>query len=121
MSSVSLKETRVAHTRRPAHKLTTPPSPSPARKRARAGHDEIWPDMAGMLKEHGVHNYSISLLPDTLQLFAFVEIDSEERWAAIASTPVCQRWWVHMAALMELEADGVRPKATALREVFFLP
>ena len=87
----------------------------------RRRHDEIWPEMAGMLKEHGVHNYSISLLPDTLQLFAFVEIDSEERWAAIASTPVCQRWWVHMAALMELEADGVRPKATALREVFFLP
>lgn len=37
-------------------------------------HDEIWPEMASMLKDHGVHNYSISLLPSTRQLFAYVEV-----------------------------------------------
>jgi len=100
-----------------AQQHPAPPRPPPC---AAAGHDEIWPEMAAMLSEHGVHNYSISLLPETLQLFAFAEIDSEERWAAIGSTAVCQRWWVHMATLMELEADGVRPKATGLREVFYL-
>ena len=26
-------------------------------------------------------------------LFAYAEIESEERWQAIASTPVCRRWW----------------------------
>ena len=43
----------------------------PAYKKA---HDEIWPEMSGMLREHGVHNYSISLLESTLQLFAYVEV-----------------------------------------------
>jgi L-rhamnose mutarotase len=39
-----------------------------------ASHDAIWPEMSSMLKEHGVHNYSISLLPETRQLFAYVEV-----------------------------------------------
>ena len=38
-----------------------------------SAHDHIWPEMSSMLKEHGVHNYSISLHPETLQLFAYVE------------------------------------------------
>lgn len=49
-----------------------------------------------------------------------LQIDSEELWEKIGSTEVCQRWWKHMGALMELEDDGIRPKGTALREVFFL-
>jgi L-rhamnose mutarotase len=40
----------------------------------RKAHDEIWPEMAAMLREHGSHNYSISLLPSTLQLFGYVEV-----------------------------------------------
>jgi L-rhamnose mutarotase len=82
------------------------------------GHDNIWPEMAATLSAHGAHNYSISLLPSTHQLFAFVEIDSETAWDAIADTEVCQRWWKFMAPLMETE--GGRPKAEPLREVFYL-
>jgi len=40
----------------------------------RAAHDAIWPDMVAALKEAGASNYSISLLPATRQLFAFVEV-----------------------------------------------
>jgi L-rhamnose mutarotase len=82
-------------------------------------HDNIWPDMSSMLKEHGVHNYSIALLPSTHQLVAYVEIESEARWDAIATTEMCQRWWKFMAPLMETD-DAGRPKAEAAREVFFL-
>lgn len=53
-----------------------------------------------------MHNYSISLHPGTLQLFAYVEIESEEKWGAIASTDVCRRWWVAMAPLMETDSEG---------------
>lgn len=55
-------------------------------------HDELWPDMVEMLKAHGGHNYSIFLHPQTLQLFAYVEIESEEKWQATATTDTCQRW-----------------------------
>jgi L-rhamnose mutarotase len=67
----------------------------------------------------GVHNYSISLHPQTGQLFAYAEIEDEARWNAIAQTPVCRRWWDHMAGLMEVNADN-SPRAIELREMFHL-
>jgi L-rhamnose mutarotase len=63
--------------------------------------------MSAMLKAHGVHNYSISLHPASLQLFAYAEIESEAKWEAIASTEVCQRWWAHMASKMETDSAGL--------------
>ena len=83
-------------------------------------HNPIWPELAAVLLEHGVHYYSIFLDPETSFLFAYVLLDSEERWEAIATTPVCQRWWAYMRELMHTHADG-RPQTTALVEVFHLP
>jgi len=82
-------------------------------------HMPIWPELAATLKAHGAHNYSIFLLPATRQLFAYAEVESEERWAAIASTEVCKRWWAHMSPLMPGNADG-SPVAAPAREVFHL-
>jgi L-rhamnose mutarotase len=82
-------------------------------------HRPIWDELAAVLKAHGVHNYSIFLHPETRQLFGYAEIESEERWAAIAGTKVCQRWWKHMADVMPANADA-SPVSVALREVFHL-
>jgi L-rhamnose mutarotase len=82
-------------------------------------HQPIWEELAEVLKAHGVHNYSIFLHPVTRQLFGYAEIESEERWAAIASTEVCQRWWKHMADVMPANSDS-SPVSTPLREVFHL-
>lgn len=82
-------------------------------------HNPIWPELAAVLTAHGVRNYSIHLHPGTLQLFGYAEIESEERWAAIAQTPECRRWWAHMRDLMEVHADD-SPVSTGLREVFWL-
>lgn len=82
-------------------------------------HQPIWPELEAVLKQHGVHNYSIFLLPETRQLFAYAEIEDEARWAAIAATPECQKWWAHMADIMPAQADG-SPVSTPLREVFHL-
>ena len=46
-------------------------------------HSPIWPELEAVLRSHGVRSYSIFLDPETGDLFAYVEIDSEERWAAI--------------------------------------
>jgi L-rhamnose mutarotase len=66
-----------------------------------------------------VKKYCIFLLPLTRQLFAYVEVEDDTRWAAIAGTPECRRWWLHMADLMPHGPDGA-PLATDLEEVFYL-
>ena len=82
-------------------------------------HQPIWDELAGTLREHGVHNYSIFLHPETSQLFAYVELEDEARWNAIAQTDVCRRWWKHMAQVMESN-DDLSPKSAPLTEVFHL-
>jgi L-rhamnose mutarotase len=80
-------------------------------------HQPIWAELAAVLTAHGVHNYSIFLHPGTHQLFAYAEIESEDRWAEIAATDVCQRWWKHMSDLMPADASH-RPLSQDLTEVF---
>lgn len=82
-------------------------------------HRPIWPELEAVLKQHGVHNYSIFLLPETNQLFAYAEIEDEAKWNAIAGTDVCRRWWRHMADVMPSNPDG-SPAARDLREVFHI-
>ena len=92
----------------------------------RASHNEgFWPEMGEMLKAHGAHNYAISLLEEPAgsgggRLFATLEIESEERWAAVKDTDVCKRWWKWMKEFIVFNADGT-PQATELKELFFLP
>lgn len=82
-------------------------------------HSPIWPELEAVLHEHGVRRYSIFLDDTTGDLFAYAEIEGEERWQAIATTDVCQRWWQSMKALMPSNADG-SPESRDLRKVFDL-
>ena len=82
-------------------------------------HQPIWSELAEMLREHGVHNYSIFSEPGTGRCVAYVEIESEARWDAIARTDVCRRWWRHMADIMETNPDA-SPTTRVLTEVFHL-
>lgn len=82
-------------------------------------HNPIWPELEATLKAHGVQTYSIFLDRATDLLFAYAEIESEERWTAIASTDVCRRWWAFMKDLMPTNDDH-SPVTVALDEVFHL-
>jgi L-rhamnose mutarotase len=82
-------------------------------------HNPILPELEATLKDHGVCNYSIFLLETTGQLFAYMEIDNERQWAAIAATQECQRWWRYMADIMPHNADG-SPISDEAVEVFHL-
>jgi len=82
-------------------------------------HTPIWRELEETLVRHGVRSYSIFLDPATRDLFAYAEIDSEERWAAIASTEVCRRWWRHMKEVMPANPDD-SPVSSELREVFHI-
>ncbi len=82
-------------------------------------HDEIWPELADTLKSHGASNYNIFLNQETSQLFAYVEIESEARWNAVASTAICKKWWAYMKDIMPSNADN-SPKSCELTSVFYL-
>jgi L-rhamnose mutarotase len=82
-------------------------------------HNPIWQELADTLAAHGVSNYSIFLDRQTGDLFAYAEIDSEERWNAISDTDVCRRWWRYMQELMPSKPDG-EPISLPLSEVFHL-
>lgn len=80
-------------------------------------HSPIWLELKEVLISHGVRVYSIFLDPQTRDLFAYVEIEDEARWNAIAETEVCRRWWRYMREIMPSNADD-SPVSQELREVF---
>ena len=82
-------------------------------------HRPIWRELEETLVRHGVRSYSIFLDPATRDLFGYAEIESEERWQAIAATEVCRRWWRHMKEVMPANPDD-SPVSSALREVFHI-
>lgn len=82
-------------------------------------HNPIWQELSDTLVAHGVSNYSIFLDENTGDLFAYAEIESEDRWTQIAETDVCRRWWRYMRDLMPSHPDG-QPVSRPLREVFHL-
>lgn len=82
-------------------------------------HSPIWPDLESLLKEHGVLNYSIFLDTQTRQLFAYAEIEDDERWSAIADTALCKKWWAYMKEIMPSNADN-SPISRELKEVFHI-
>jgi L-rhamnose mutarotase len=93
-------------------------NPQEAEEYARR-HSPIWPELQAVLREHGVHDYSIFLDETDGSLFGYVEIEDEARWDAIAQTPVCRRWWTHMRDIMPTNPDD-SPRSVPLREVFHL-
>ena len=82
-------------------------------------HNELWPEMASAIKNHGGSNYSIFLDEPTGKLFAYLEIENEEKWSALASTDICKKWWLHMKDIMETNEDN-SPVYIDLKSVFYL-
>lgn len=82
-------------------------------------HNPIWPELEAKLKEHGVRDYSIFLDRASGDLFAYAEIESLERWQAVAETEICQKWWASMADLMPSNPD-TSPVVGELEEVFHI-
>jgi L-rhamnose mutarotase len=82
-------------------------------------HTEIWPEMVAELKRHGASNYSIFLDRESGQLFAYLEIESEEKWNQMAQTETCQKWWRYMDPIMETNTD-FSPVSKELEPLFYM-
>jgi L-rhamnose mutarotase len=85
----------------------------------RRRHNPIWPELEAVLKSHGAHNYSIFLDRASGRLFAYVEIESVDRWNSIAQTEICRKWWKHMRDIMPSNPDN-SPISLELEDVFHL-
>ena len=83
-------------------------------------HDEIWPELVGVLTKAGLYDYSIFLDPDELTLFAVMRLGPEFSDDDLSGHPVMRRWWDYMADLMVADVDN-RPVHWPLRQVFRLP
>ncbi|MGD0037183.1 MAG: L-rhamnose mutarotase [Bacteroidota bacterium] len=82
-------------------------------------HRPIWPELEATLKKQGVVTYTIFLLPETRQLFSYVEFNDQAQWDAVAKTAICQKWWAHMKEVMPSNPDN-SPVSTELHEVFHI-
>ena len=76
-------------------------------------HDEIWPEMASVLKQAGICNYTIFCSGN--ELFGYYECEKGVAYAekVQAESPVVDKWNEYMKDILELEMDpetGAQPK-----------
>lgn len=85
----------------------------------RKRHENLWPEMKQQIHKQGGKNYSIALDRVTNLLYAYIEIEDEEKWNKGAETDITRKWWDYMADLMETHPDN-SPVSVELHEVFHL-
>lgn len=83
-------------------------------------HNEIWPELAALLKSKGISEYSIFLDRATLSLFGVLKIVDTSAMNELPAHDIMQRWWNYMSDIMDTNADH-SPIALPLEEVFYLP
>ena len=83
-------------------------------------HDAIWPELVTLLRDAGVSEYSIHFDPDTLSLIGVLERRTDHGMEALPDHPVMQKWWAHMADIMETGPDNA-PVVVPLTRLFHMP
>ena len=83
-------------------------------------HTAIWPELAALLKEAGISDYSIHLDPHTDLLIGVLTRRDDHSMGALPDHPVMQKWWAHMADIMETGPNNA-PVAVELEPLFYLP
>jgi len=86
----------------------------------RRRHDEIWPDLVALLHTAGVSDYTIHLDEETNLLIGVLVRRADHTMGALPDHPVMQRWWAHMADIMQTTPDNA-PVVVALKPLFFMP
>ena len=83
-------------------------------------HEAIWPELVGLLQQAGISDYSIHLDPETNLLIGVLNRSDGHRMDDLPGHPVMQKWWAHMADIMETEPDD-KPVVVPLVNVFHMP
>lgn len=85
----------------------------------RRRHDEIWPELVDLLRGAGISDYSIHLDDETGALLGVLWRKKDHTMDALPSNPVMQRWWAHMADIMETRPDN-EPVSSTLETLFHM-
>ncbi len=86
----------------------------------RRRHDEIWPELVALLHAAGVSDYSIHLDDATGHLIGVLTRTADHTMDALPDHPIMQKWWAHMADIMDTGPDNA-PVAATLTPVFHMP
>lgn len=82
-------------------------------------HNELWSELKSLLKESGVHEYSIFLDEETNTLFGFQKVNGDNGSQDLGQTDIVKKWWAFMADIMEVNEDN-SPVTVGLNEVFYM-
>ncbi|MDR3262048.1 MAG: L-rhamnose mutarotase [Tannerella sp.] len=82
-------------------------------------HNEVWPEIADLIKRSGISDYSIYLDEETNLLFGVQKVDGDTSSQDLGAVEIQQKWWDYMSDIMEVNADN-SPVAVYLDEVFHL-
>ena len=82
-------------------------------------HDEIWPELVGLLKQAGINDYSIFIDEETNSLFGVLKTNDVKLLEDLPNHAIMQRWWRYMSDIMETNPDN-SPVNIPFKEVFYL-
>ena len=82
-------------------------------------HGELWPELAQLLKQTGISDYSIFLDEETLTLFGVLKAEDAKKLDNLPANPIMQKWWAYMRDIMETH-DDYSPVSVPLKEIFYL-
>jgi len=80
-------------------------------------HNQIWPELAELLKNNGISDYSIFLDEETNTLFGVQKTEKSAGSQDLGNTEIVKKWWKFMAEIMETNPDN-SPVTIPLEEVF---
>jgi len=81
-------------------------------------HAAIWPELAALLKESGISDYTIFLDEETNILFAVQRLSGNSS-QDLGGEELVQRWWKYMSDIMETNED-YSPVSIPLTSMFHL-
>lgn len=82
-------------------------------------HDEIWPELAALLKDAGATDYSIWLDEETHHLFGILKRPENHTMDRLPGEAIVRKWWDYMADIMAVEPDNT-PVQVPLVKMFHL-
>jgi len=82
-------------------------------------HNAIWPALVTLLKQSGIHEYSIFLDDNSHTLFGVLKAENPLSLDRLREQPVMKEWWAYMKDIMETNPDQ-SPVSIPLEEVFYL-
>jgi L-rhamnose mutarotase len=82
-------------------------------------HNNIWIELEKLLKEQGIHEYSIFFDDETHTLFGFQKVEGNAGSQDLAENKIVKKWWEFMADIMYVNKDN-SPVTIPLKEVFYL-